>query len=341
MIGLLSKLSPDVGIDLGTANTPVCQRNRGICWNEPSYLAVDRRERRVVAVGTKARRMQGRVPSHIQIVRPVRDGAIADYEMARVLLNHALQQVRSQGVIRPRVLVGVPADATDVECQAVSDAVKDAGARACMLLPQPLLAAIGAGLAVSEARASMVVDVGGGSSQAAVLAAGSLIASNCIRAAGDRMDAALVNYMRHRHNLIVGERSAEELKIAAGAALPVLDPPRASIAGRDLHSGLPRAVVVDGNELAPVLAPITSEIAQLVKSVLESTPPEQVGQVMENGLALCGGGSLLRGLDEQITQVTGVRCQRVPDPMSCVAMGAARLFSDARLLRMVLGGYDR
>ena len=155
------------------------------------------------------------------------------------------------------------------------------------------------------------------------------------------MDTALVSYMRHRHNLLVGERSAEELKLSAGAAMPVLEPVRGSIAGRDLHSGLPRSVTVDGNELAPVLAPITHEIAQLVKSVLESTPPDQVGQVMESGLALCGGGSLLRGLDDMITQVTGVRCQRVPDPMSCVALGAARLFSDPRLLRMVLGGYDR
>ncbi len=340
-MGLLSKLAPDVGIDLGTANTPVSQRNRGICWNEPSYLAVDRRERKVVAVGQKARRMQGRVPAHIQIVRPVRDGAIADYEMAQVLLNHALQQVRSHGVIRPRVLVGVPADATDVECQAVSDAVRDAGGRTVDLLPQPLLAAIGAGLAVHEARACMVVDVGGGSSQAAVISAGSLVASNCIRAAGDRMDLALVNYLRHRHNLIVGERSAENLKMAAGAALPRLEPNCSSIRGRDMHSGLPRSVTLDCNEIAGVLQPITGEIAQLVKSVLESTPPDQVGQVMEGGLALCGGGSLLAGLDELITQVTGVRCQRVAEPMSRVALGAARLFSDPRLLRTVLGGYER
>ncbi|MEW6284469.1 MAG: rod shape-determining protein [Candidatus Eremiobacterota bacterium] len=336
----VDRLAPEVGIDLGTANTPVLTRSRGICWNEPSYLALDRRERRVIAVGSRARRMQGRAPSHVQVVRPIQNGVIADYEMAQVLLSHALGQVR-QGMLRPRVLVGIPADATDVECQALADAVRDAGARSVFLLPQPLLAALGAGLPVLDPRASMVVDVGGGSSQAAVLSSGAIVASGCIRTAGHRMDLAVASYLRHRHNLIVGDCSAEDLKIEAGAALEEDTVRTATVRGRDLHSGLPRSILVDSNELARVLAPVTAEIAALVKSTLESTPPELVGQVKESGMALCGGGSLLRGMDGLIGQVTGVACRRVERPLECLALGAQKLFSDPRTMRVVLGGHER
>lgn len=341
MLKLLDRMAPEVGIDLGTANTPVLTRQKGICWNEPSYLAVDRRQRKVLAIGRQARKMQGRVNPNVQIVRPIKDGVIADYEMTQALINHALSQVKPQGMLRPRVLVGVPADATDVECQALGDAVRDAGARQVSLLPQPLLAAIGAGLPILEARASMIVDLGGGTSQAAVISSGSIVASNSIRAAGDRMDRALASYLRHRHNLLVGECSAEDLKIEIGAALPQEPPRTATVHGKDIHSGLPRSILVDSTEVAQVLGPITNEIAELVKLTLEGTPPEQVGQVKEHGLRLCGGCSLLAGLDRLIQQVTGVACHRVERPLECVALGAQKLFSDPRMVKVVLGGYER
>lgn len=335
---VLSHLSPDIGIDLGTAVTPVLERGRGVTLREPSYVAIDRRKDRILAVGAEARLMNGRVPSHVEVVRPVRDGVIADYDTAETMIRHLIGRTRNNGLLRPRIMVGVPSDATDVERRAVSEATRAAGARVVYIVPQPLAAAVGAGLPVLEARGSMIVDLGGGTSQAAVMSMGGIIVSGCIRVAGDRMDDALVSHLRRAHNLLVGERSAEELKIAIGAAIPVVDPRSARIRGRDLQSGLPREVTVDSNELSAVFSEHVREIAEMVRQLLESTPPELASDIVESGIALCGGGCLLHGMDEFLTQQTGVFCFRVEDPLSSVALGAERLFSDPRLMRIVFNG---
>ncbi len=335
---MLSHLSADIGIDLGTAMTPVLECGRGVTVREPSYVAIDRRKDRILAVGSEARQMEGRTPPHVEVVRPVRDGVIADYDTAETLIRHLLGRTRSHGVLRPRIMVGVPSDATDVECRAVSEATRAAGARVVYIVPQPLAAAVGAGLPVLEARGSMIVDIGGGTSQAAVMSMGGIIVSGCIRVAGDRMDDALVSHLRREHNLMVGERRAEELKVAVGAAIPVLDPARSRVRGRDLRSGLPREVEIDSNELSTVFAEHVREIAEMVRQILEATPPELASDIIEAGIALCGGGCLLRGMDEYLTQETGVFCYRVEDPLSSVALGAERLFSDPRLMRAVFNG---
>lgn len=335
---MLSHLSPDIGIDLGTAMTPVLECGRGVTVREPSYVAIDRKKDRVVAYGAEARLMDGRTPPHVEVVRPVREGVIADYDIAESMIRHLIGRTRSSGLLRPRIMVGVPSDATDVERRAVSEATRAAGARTVYIVPQPLAAAVGAGLPVLEARGSMIVDVGGGTSQAAVMSMGGIVVSGCIRVAGDRMDEALVSYLRRAHNLLVGDRSAEELKIAVGAALPVGQPIQAEVRGRDLPSGLPRALSIDSNELCSVFAEQVRDIAELVRNILESTPPELASDIVESGIALCGGGCLLRGLDEYLTQATGVYCYRVEDPLSSVALGAEKLFSDPRLMRIVFNG---
>jgi rod shape-determining protein MreB len=336
---LLSSLAPDIGLDLGTANIPVLERGRGVTLREPSYVAVDRqRDNKVLAVGSRARRMFGRTPSHIEVIRPVREGVIADYDLAQSMIRHLLERTRSRGLFRPRVMVGIPSAATDVERRAVSEATRSAGARAVYLVSQPLAAAIGAGLPVLEARGSMIVDIGGGTTQAAVISMGSLVVSGSSRVAGDRMDEAIVAYLRRVHNLLVGERSAEELKIAVGSALPSPSPQRAVVRGRDLQSGLPTALEVDSNELCEVLGEHVRAIGELVRGILEDTPAELVSDIVESGIALCGGGSLLREMDEFLGRVTGVYCYRVDDPLSCVAMGTEKLFSDPRLRRAVLRG---
>ncbi len=338
---VLSHLSADIGIDLGTAMTPVLECGRGVTVREPSYVAIDRRKDRVLAVGSEARLMEGRTPPHIEVVRPVRDGVIADYDTAETMIRHLLGRTRANGVLRPRIMVGVPSDATDVERRAVSEATRAAGARVVYIVPQPLAAAVGAGLPVLEARGSMIVDIGGGTSQAAVMSMGGIIVSGCIRVAGDRMDDALVSYLRRAHNLLVGERRAEELKVAVGAAVPVMDPGRSRVRGRDLQSGLPREVEIDSNELSAVFTEHVREIAEMVRQILEATPPELASDIIESGIALCGGGCLLRGMDEYLTQETGVFCYRVEDPLSSVALGAEKLFSDPRLMRTVFNGQQQ
>lgn len=337
MLNLLSN-GPDLGIDLGTSHTPVVERGRGVTLLEPSYVAIDRRKGKVVAVGSKAKRMDGRCPEHIRVVKPVRDGVIADYDVAEALLRHLLTCLRRR---HPRVLVGIPTDATEVERRAVSEAAREAGARTVFTLPQPLVAAVGVGLPVLEARGSMVVDIGGGTSEAAMVSLGGIVSSGCVRSAGDRMDQVIQAHLRRKRNLLVGERSAEQLKLECGAARALEEPLVGRVRGRDLTSGLPRSVEIDSHELAEVLAPSVAELADLVRTTMEGTPPELVGHVMESGIALCGGGALLRGLDHYLSEATGVYCYKVEEPLTAVARGAGTLLADRALLKALLASHGR
>lgn len=337
---LLSGLAPDLGIDLGSAATPVLERGRGLREGEPTYVAVDIRENRVLAVGHRAREMEGRVPAHIRVVRPVRQGVVADFDLAEEMLRRLLARAARAGILRPRVLLGVPAGATEVEVRAVEEAAREAGARIVYTLPQPLVAALGAGLPVAEAAASLVCDLGGGKTEAATISMGGILVSRSSRVGGDRLDEALVTHLRRCHNLLVGPRSAERLKVEAGSALDE-EPGTAVVRGRDLHSGLPRSLEVDSVELAAVLKPHLEEVADLLRSVLELTPPEMVSQVVERGVVLCGGASLLRGIEKFLSLATGVACRRAEDPVNAVVLGADRLFEDARLMRMALNGDGR
>jgi rod shape-determining protein MreB and related proteins len=333
----LSRFSQDIGIDLGTANTPIIVCGRGVKLREPSVVAIDNRQKKVIAVGHEAKMMQGRNPSHIDVIRPIRDGVIADFDVAYEMIKYFMRRVAGQGIVKPRVIVGVPSDVTDVERRAVHEAVRTAGARAVYIVSQPLAAAIGADLPVLEPRGSMILDIGGGTSEIAVVSMGGIVFTNSIRVAGDEMDEAIINYLRRVRSFSVGERTAEDIKIEIGCAFKVEFPEVMKVSGMDLNRALPGSINVSSNEIHEALDEIIRRIAELVTTSLETIPPEMVGDVVEQGVMLTGGGSLLRGLDQYLTRRTGVNCTRVQDPLSTVAFGAEKLFKDQRLMRVVFG----
>ncbi len=333
--GFFSSLSPDIGIDLGTAATPVMECGRGITLREPSYVAFDRLSDSLVAYGAKAKQMKGRVPSNIEVIRPVRKGVVADYKACEAMLRCLISRTR-RGLLGPRIMVGVPVDVTDVERKAVSEAVKSAGARSVYVVPQPLAAAVGCGLPVMEAHGTMIVDIGGGTSQAAVMSMGGIIVSDSIRVAGDSFDEALADYLRREHDLLVGNSIAERIKIEAGAAVLGEDA-ETNAAGRDIKTGLPRKVKLTSDEICRAFSGVLEEIANLVKRVLENTPPEFADDIVEYGISLSGGSSLLRGIDKYLTKRTGVYCQVSEDPLSSVAYGVEKMFGDPRLMRSLFG----
>ena len=314
-----------IGIDLGTANILVSVRGQGVVLNEPAVVALAHRDNTVVAVGADARAMIGRSPDSISVVRPMRDGVIADYVVTEAMLRYFIGKVTGRlNLLKPEVMVSIPAGVNSVEQRAVRDAAEQAGARRpTHLIPEPLAAAIGAGLPVSTPRGNFVVDIGGGRTEAALITMYGMVMWESARIAGDRFDEAIVSYLKRRHNLIVGDRTAEDLKIAIGSALPIEDTLRTQVRGRDHLTGMPRTITVTSNEIATALQGSLAAVMQVIKAVLEKTPPELSADVIDRGIVLTGGGALLRNLPALITEETGIPCHLADHPVECVAQGAS------------------
>jgi len=338
---ILGLFSYDVGIDLGTSNTLVLVRGRGIVVREPSVVAVRTKGRDVLAVGQAARAMLGKTPTAITAVRPLRNGVISDFEVAERMLSYFIRLVHESptGFPRipcPRVVIGIPSLVTEVEQRAVSDAVRRAGAREVFLVQEPMAAAIGAGLPVEEARGSMVVDIGGGTTEIAVISLGGIVVGRSLKVAGDELDRAIVNYAREKFHLLLGERTAEELKIRIGEALRIRGRRReAMMRGRDLRTGLPKTVAVTSEEIGEAIRGPLATIIASVKDVLEDAPPELIPDILDGGIILAGGVSQLRGIEKRFTRELGSPVKVTDDPVTCVVRGAGVLLENPHLLRKV------
>lgn len=312
-----------IGIDLGTANTLVFVPGKGVIINEPTVVAISLDDNRILAVGDQAKEMLGRTPDMIIASRPMRDGVIADYRVTEAMLRYFINKAAgSFRFFRPEVMVAVPAGITSTERRAVVDATLQAGAKAAYVVKEPVLAAIGAGISINEPAGHMIVDVGGGTSEVAVISLGGIVASASVRVGGNKLDQAIAEYLRKKYNLAVGDRTAEEVKIAISSALPQKNEQTFEVRGRDLITGLPKNVTVRSNEITEAIADQLREIIQTIKTVLHDTPPELSADVMDRGMVLSGGGALLRNLDELISQATGVPCYVAEDPLLCVVKGA-------------------
>ncbi len=334
----LGMFSHDIGIDLGTANTLVSVRGRGIVIDEPSVVAIDRVSKRVLAIGAEAKRMVGRTPSTIVAVRPLRDGVISDFATTEKMLQYFIRSVNERfglGIPKPRVVVGIPSSATEVEKRAVHDAAMAAGARSAFLIEEPMAAAIGSGLPVMDAAGSMCVDIGGGTTEVAVIALGGIVRSQSVRAAGDAMDQAIIDYARQVHNTLIGERTAEQIKIEAGSAFPLDEEWTVDLRGRDLATGLPKTIELSTVELRDALSAVTNEIVRAVRATIETTPPELVADLMMRGIAMTGGGALLRGLDRRVATETRFPVYVTEDPLRTVVRGCAEALEEAETLQKV------
>jgi rod shape-determining protein MreB and related proteins len=332
-----SFIGRDMAVDLGTANTLVYVRGRGVLLNEPSVVALDSQTSEILAVGSEAKQMLGRTPGGITAIRPLKDGVIADFESTEQMLRLFIQRVhRRRYFAKPRLVICVPSGITAVEQRAVKEAGYQAGARRVYIIEEPMAAAIGAGLPVHEATGNMVVDVGGGTTEVAVISLGGVVTSLSIRTAGDDLDAAIVSWMKKEYSLMLGERTAEEVKITLGSAFPLAREPEAEVRGRDLVSGLPRSVPVSSAEVRQALEEPLHDIIDAVRTTLDRTPPELAGDIMDRGLVLTGGGALLRGLDERLRHETGMPVHVAEDPLHSVAIGAGRCVEEFDALNQVL-----
>ncbi|MEK6572935.1 MAG: rod shape-determining protein [Chloroflexota bacterium] len=341
---LLGLFSLDIGIDLGTANTLVNVRNKGIVINEPSWVAIDKKTRKPLAIGAEAKELAGRTPANIIAVRPIRDGVISEFEITQAMLEYFIGKAHEQSIVpipRPRVVCGVPSGVTEVEKRAVYDAIMAAGAREAYLIEEPMAAAIGAGLPVAEARGTMLVDIGGGTTEVAVLSMGGIVVSRSLRVAGDEMDSDLVAYARNKYNLLIGERMAERVKIAIGSAYPLREEKTMTLRGRNLVTGLPEAVEVSSIEVREALSTSVQTIVDVLKETLDETPPEIIADLMETGICMAGGGSQLQGLSQRLSDELKVRVWVAEDPMTCVARGAGRILEDLEHLKRFLVGLQR
>ena len=341
---LLGLFSLDIGIDLGTATTLVNVRGKGIVINEPSVVAMEKRTKKVLAIGLEAKEMIGRTPANIVAVRPLRDGVISDFDITERMLHYFIQKVHEGMVLRvprPRVVVGIPSGCTEVEKRAVHDAALSAGAREVYLIEEPMAAAIGAGLPITDSVGSMIVDIGGGTSEVAVISLGGIVASRSIRVAGDEMDEAIMEYARTKYNLYIGERMAERVKITIGSAYPLEQEQTMVLRGRNLVTGLPESVEVSSVEIREALRDSVQAIVDTVRATLDETPPELVADLMEQGIALAGGGALLQGLPERLTEEVKIRVYRVDDPMTAVARGAGKVLEELDTLHKVLASVER
>ncbi len=324
------RFSRDMGIDLGTANTLVHVQGRGILLREPSVVAVNRQTNTVITVGEEAKRMLGRTPNSIVAIRPLKDGVIADFDQTERMLRYFIEKVhRRKGFVHPVVVVGIPSGITEVERRAVIEATKKAGAKEAYLIEEPMAAAIGAGLPVSEPIGSMIVDIGGGTSEVAVISLGAMAAARSIRIAGDEIDEAIVTYVRQQFNLFIGDRTAEECKITIGSAAPLEQELTMQVRGRDLLTGLPRSTAITSEQVREAISDPINAIVETVKETLEDTPPELSADIMDSGIVLAGGGALLRGLDRLISHETGMPVHIAPDPLSCVVLGTGKCLDEA------------
>lgn len=335
-------LTMDIGIDLGTANVLVFIKGKGIVLREPSVVAIDRVTNTILAVGEEARRMLGRTPGNIVAIRPLREGVIADYDITESMLRYFVHKVCGKRTFfRPRVMVCIPSGVTTVEKRAVLEAVMQAGARKTYLIEEPLAAALGAGLVISEPCGSMVVDIGGGTSDIAVLSLGGIVLSQSLRIGGDKFDDALVRYIKKEYNILIGERTAEELKIRIATAFPNSRSDSMEIRGRDLITGLPKTVRTTSEETREALSEPITLIVEGVKTVLEKTPPELAADIMDRGIVMTGGGSLIHGLDKLISQETGIPTYLADDPLSCVALGTGKAIDSLGALQESIVTFKR
>ena len=322
MFEFFSSLSQDMGIDLGTANTLVHVKGKGIVIREPSVVAVQKDTNEVLAIGAEAKRMIGRTPGNIVAIRPLKDGVIADFDITQAMLKFFIKKaIGNKTFVRPRVVVGVPSGVTAVERRAVLDATIQAGAREAYLIEEPMAAAIGAGLPVQEATGNMVVDIVGGTSEVAVISLGGIVVSRSVRIGGDKMDEAIVQYIKKRYNLLIGERTAEEIKITIGTAMKIENPDTMEIRGRDLVTGLPKTLTIDANQMQEALTEPVAGIIDAVRGSLERTPPELSADIMDRGIVMTGGASLLRNLDRLLSKETGMPVYVSDSALSCVALG--------------------
>ncbi len=320
----------DIGIDLGTANTLVCVKGKGIIMREPSVVAYDVRNDIVKAVGTEAKEMIGRTPGSIGAVRPLKDGVIADFDFTAAMLKKFIKQaLRGTLYTRVRVIICVPAGVTEVESRAVYDAAKQAGATFVELIEEPMAAAIGAKLPVDDAAGCMVVDIGGGTSEVAVVSLGDIVTAQSVRVAGDNLDEAIVNYIRKKHNMLIGERTAEQIKIEIGSAEPYDEEGSMEIKGRNLVDGLPKNIIITAAEIREAIADTVAQIIDAVRTTLEKTPPELSADILDSGITLTGGGALLRGLDTLMARETGMPVYVADNPMDCVVLGTAKRLETA------------
>lgn len=331
MGNLFGGFSRNLGIDLGTANTLVHVRGKGILLREPSVVALDVNTRTVLDVGEGAKRMLGRTPGHIVAIRPLKDGVIADFDQTEKMLRYFIQKVgRSRAFFfAPQVVVGIPSGVTEVEKRAVIDATRKAGAREAYLIEEPMAAAIGAGLPVAEPTGSMIVDVGGGTTEVAIISLAGIVTSRSIRIAGDEIDEAVTSYVRRTYNLFIGDRTAEDVKLQIGSAYPLEQELKMTVRGRDLISGLPRSATLSSEEVREAIVEPVNQIVDAVRMALESTPPELAADIMDQGIFLAGGGALLRGLDRRIEAETAMPVHIADDPLSCVALGAGAVLEEA------------
>ncbi|MDP8246109.1 MAG: rod shape-determining protein [Candidatus Hinthialibacter antarcticus] len=332
--GLFSR---DLGIDLGTANTLVYVKGEGIVLCEPSVVAIVKGTNQVLAVGSEAKNMLGRTPGNIVAIRPMKDGVIADFEVTEAMLRYFINKVHNRTrMVNPRIMICVPSGITSVERRAVKDSAISAGAREVMLIEEPMAAAIGAGLPVAEASGNMIVDIGGGTTEVAVISLSGLVVSRSIRVAGDELDEAIISHIKKTYNLMIGERTSEMIKIGIGSAKLVGDDQGIDIKGRDLINGLPKTVKITAEEIRECLQEPISSIVEAVKAALEDTPPELAADIMERGIMLAGGGSLLRGLDQLLADETGLPVHVAEDPLTCVAMGTGKALDEMDRLRSVI-----
>ncbi len=334
----VERLSDDVAIDLGTANTLLFVRGQGIVLNEPSIVAVHDSDRSVVAIGRDAKAMLGRTPGNIRVIRPLKDGVIADFDITQKMLGHFISQTqqRDRTILRPRVVLGVPSGITQVERRAVREAARQAGARKVYLVEEPVAAAMGAGLSIQEPGGNVIVDIGGGTTEVAVLSLGGVVRCRSMRIAGDTMDEAILQYVRKQYSLLIGERRAEEIKLTLGSAYPEEgEPGTMEVKGRDLVEGVPKVVVVTEREIREVLADAVMTIVETVRACLEQAPPELAADIVDTGIVIAGGGGLLRGLDRLLEREIRLPVAVAKDPMSCVALGLGKVLDDLELLEKV------
>lgn len=341
----LSLFTHDIGIDLGTANTLVYVRGKGIVIREPSIIARHKKTKEILAVGRQAKRMEGRTPQTIETVRPLKDGVIADFDATTAMLTHFIREVHERPggtkrvgfpkIPRPRIIVGIPSDVTEVERRAVQEAALSAGARQAYLIEEPMAAAIGAGMNVEEPGGIFVVDIGGGTTEIAVISLGGIVLNRGLRIAGDEMDEAIIAYLRMRYSLLIGQGTAEDLKHNIGSALPRKPELVTVVRGRDLETGLPKSIKITSLEIREALSPVIQQITARVSETLEESPPELVSDIMEKGILLAGGGSLIRGIDQFIAEQIGIPVWIADDPLTAVTRGTAKVLENPRLLAKV------
>jgi len=341
---LLGLFSLDISVDLGTANTLVNVRGKGIVINEPSWVAIEKRTRQPLAIGLEAREMIGRTSGSIIVVRPLRDGVISEFDITEAMLEYFIGKVHEQTVVplpRPRVIIGIPSGVTEVEKRAVYDATMSAGARETFLIEEPIAAALGAGLPIGEVRGSMVVDIGGGTTEVAVMSMGEVIVSRSLRVAGDEMDQDIVKYIRNKYNILIGERVAEQIKWNIGSAFRLPVEKTAEVRGRNLVTGLPESVEISSVEVREALSGSVQVIVDTIKDALDEIPPEIIVDLMDIGICISGGGALLQGLAERLTDEMNLRVWVAEDPLTCVVRGAGMVLEDFNGLRRYLAGLER